>query len=153
MRETDFNQLIKTLKGKRVPFSVVFELTKRCNLRCLHCYLPDGRTGGEDELDLTEIRTVLDDLAKAGCLKLTLTGENLPSERIFERSILTARRKGLPSPSLQTGHSSPPESERFFSRPLPWQWSAVSTGPPRGFTIGLPAAPAHLISPSARSSG
>jgi len=95
MKETDFDQLIKTLKGKRAPFSVVFELTKRCNLRCLHCYLPDGSTRGEDELDLTEIRSVLDDLAKAGCLKLTLTGGEPTLREDFSEIYSYSQKKGF----------------------------------------------------------
>lgn len=95
MKETDFNQLIKTLKGKRAPFSVVFELTGRCNLRCLHCYLPDGGSGEARELELKEIRTVLDGLARAGCLKLTLTGGEPTLREDFPEIYSYSREKGF----------------------------------------------------------
>lgn len=56
---------------KSIPLSVSFELTHRCNLRCRHCYLaPDHRR----ELKTAEIVGILDQLAEAKTLMLTLTG-------------------------------------------------------------------------------
>lgn len=58
---------------RNIPFNVMFELTHRCNLRCQHCYQHHPkRTAGE--LTTEEWRRVMDDLAEAGTLYLTLTG-------------------------------------------------------------------------------
>lgn len=54
-----------------IPLSVLFELTYRCNLRCKHCYVVDR---GEKELSLSEVKDILDQLAAANCLFLTLSG-------------------------------------------------------------------------------
>ncbi len=56
-----------------VPRFCVWELTLACNLRCLHCgsYAGDRR---EDELSLEEALGVADQLAAAGCEKVTLGG-------------------------------------------------------------------------------
>lgn len=32
-------RLNSKLKGKRYPLSVMIDLTERCNLRCVHCYI------------------------------------------------------------------------------------------------------------------
>ena len=47
------------------PFLVALNLTRRCNLRCAHCYLDAGtrRRGDPDELDTAEVRDVLDQIA------------------------------------------------------------------------------------------
>ena len=47
------------------PFLVAFNLTRRCNLRCAHCYLDAGtrRDGDADELTSGEVEAVLDDIA------------------------------------------------------------------------------------------
>ncbi len=47
------------------PFLVAFNLTRRCNLRCEHCYLDAGtrRNGGPEELATPEVTAVLDDIA------------------------------------------------------------------------------------------
>jgi radical SAM protein with 4Fe4S-binding SPASM domain len=61
------------------PLGATIELTLRCNLRCVHCYnfdravpYPKERAGAE--LTPPEILSLLDDLARAGCLFLSLTG-------------------------------------------------------------------------------
>jgi radical SAM protein with 4Fe4S-binding SPASM domain len=56
-----------------VPFQVLFELTGRCHLDCVHCYLPHPRPGA-DELTLAEIARILDELRAAGTLFVSFTG-------------------------------------------------------------------------------
>jgi radical SAM protein with 4Fe4S-binding SPASM domain len=60
-----------------VPLAVTLELTLRCNIRCTHCYNFDRgapRPAAAPELALPEIRTLLDDLRRAGTLYIALTG-------------------------------------------------------------------------------
>ena len=47
------------------PFLVALNLTRRCNLRCAHCYLDAGTRadGGSAELSTDEVRSLLDDIA------------------------------------------------------------------------------------------
>jgi AdoMet-dependent heme synthase len=56
-----------------VPFQVLFELTERCDLHCVHCYLPARRSDAV-ELTLAEIARVLAELSAAGTLFVTFTG-------------------------------------------------------------------------------
>lgn len=56
----------------RLPLYGTFEITARCNLACRHCYMCDYRD--EEELDLSEIFRILDEIAAAGCLNLLITG-------------------------------------------------------------------------------
>lgn len=60
----------------RVPFSVHFDLTFRCHQRCVHCYLPeDWRRGeGPPELETSQVKSILDQLAAAGTFFLTFSG-------------------------------------------------------------------------------
>lgn len=62
--------------GKRVPLSGSLEVTFRCNLRCVHCYLGDKRSGapGQPELTKAEMCGILDQVTDAGTLWLLLTG-------------------------------------------------------------------------------
>lgn len=48
------------------PFLVALNLTRRCNLRCAHCYLDAGARsdGAEAELDTEEARGLLDGIAE-----------------------------------------------------------------------------------------
>jgi len=57
---------------RKVPLEVLLEVTHRCNLPCVHCYLPDHLDHGE--LTFAELEGLFDDLAAAGTLFLTMTG-------------------------------------------------------------------------------
>ena len=61
------------------PYLVALNLTKRCNLKCDHCYL-DATTkarGGTDELSTEECYRVIDQIAEVnqGCLLVITGGE------------------------------------------------------------------------------
>lgn len=71
------DELLSQLAGRRYPVGGTLEITERCNLACLMCYInrPAGsREAIAQELSLPQIRGVLDQLAQAGCLSLLLTG-------------------------------------------------------------------------------
>jgi len=59
-----------------VPVSVIAELTRRCPLSCLHCYLPEtrGRAKAAGELNTAQWKDILEQLARAGALYLAFTG-------------------------------------------------------------------------------
>src|SRR3989454_6591095 len=54
-----------------VPFAVHFDITYRCNERCIHCYLDHDDHG---EMTTSEIKGVLDQIAEAGTFLLTFSG-------------------------------------------------------------------------------
>ncbi len=61
-------------QNKRL-FSAVFEITYRCNEKCIHCYVDDKSKADEKrELTLPEYKSVIDHLASMGCMALLLTG-------------------------------------------------------------------------------
>ena len=63
--------------AERIPVAVLFELTRRCNLNCRHCYLTAAERHGErraEELDTAAVKTALTEWAAAGVLFLTLSG-------------------------------------------------------------------------------
>ncbi len=55
------------------PLIVWFEITRRCNLTCSHCYIDAGRPR-EHELDFSEVRTVLEDLKRLGTFCIVFAG-------------------------------------------------------------------------------
>lgn len=58
----------------RKPFILELEITRRCNLKCVHCYAEAQDKAFADELTLEEIHTVLDDGRDLGIRELSLTG-------------------------------------------------------------------------------
>ena len=65
------DRLISRTVQKHRPLSVHFDLTYRCNERCVHCYLDHDDHG---ELTTAECLKVLHDLARSGALFLTFSG-------------------------------------------------------------------------------
>jgi radical SAM protein with 4Fe4S-binding SPASM domain len=63
--------LVKTLE--RVPRTCVWELTTRCNLRCIHCECNAGRHR-KNELSTTEALDLCEQLADLGTEKVSLSG-------------------------------------------------------------------------------
>ena len=61
--------------AERVPLTGMLELTRRCNLQCVHCYLgeADRRVQGA-EMSTDQVLDVIDQITAAGCLYLTITG-------------------------------------------------------------------------------
>ena len=70
------------------PYLVALNLTKRCNLKCDHCYL-DATTkagGGSDELSTEECYRLIDQIAEVnkGCLLVITGGEPLVRPDILD---------------------------------------------------------------------
>jgi AdoMet-dependent heme synthase len=60
-----------------IPLGVHFDLTYRCHQRCIHCYIPESWRRGEGpgpELTTAQVKSILDQLAKAGTFFLTFSG-------------------------------------------------------------------------------
>jgi radical SAM protein with 4Fe4S-binding SPASM domain len=76
----------------RVPLSVQFDLTYRCNERCVHCYLDHDDHG---ELTTAEVKHVLDQLAAEGTLFLIFSGGELLLRKDFFELVAYARELGF----------------------------------------------------------
>jgi radical SAM protein with 4Fe4S-binding SPASM domain len=57
-------------KRRAIPLHVVWELTKRCNLKCYQCYV----SAPDTELSTARSLALISELADAGCMGVTLTG-------------------------------------------------------------------------------
>ena len=80
--------------AERKPI-VVWNITRRCNLRCIHCYSDSDAREYPGELTWDQSRDVLDDLAQFGVPGLLLSGgEPLIHPRFFDLAGY-ARAKGL----------------------------------------------------------
>ncbi len=88
----------RRLARRRVPISVTFELTRRCNLRCIHCYLGPQESqleAASGEMDTAQVKGVIDEIVAAGCLYLLLTGGDPMMRKDFGEIYRYAREQGL----------------------------------------------------------
>jgi AdoMet-dependent heme synthase len=83
------DRLISRTVEKHRPLSVHFDLTYRCNERCVHCYLDHDDHG---ELTTAECLNVLEDLARSGTLFLTFSGGEIFLRPDLYEILAAARR-------------------------------------------------------------
>jgi len=84
--------------AKRVPIDGSMEVTKRCNLTCVHCYnnLPlSDQQARRTELTLGEHCRILDELAAEGCLWLLYTGGEIFVRKDFLDIYAYAKKTGF----------------------------------------------------------
>lgn len=84
-----------------ILFEAQFELTYRCNLRCCHCNIvPEP---GKEELTTEEVCSILDKLAEAGCIMLTLTGGEIFARQDCVEILAHAKKRGFYTTILTNG--------------------------------------------------
>jgi radical SAM protein with 4Fe4S-binding SPASM domain len=77
-------EVVPKLASERRPI-VVWNITRACNLKCVHCYNDSGARKAEDELSTEEAKIVLDDLAEFGVPSVLFSGgEPLMRPDLFE---------------------------------------------------------------------
>lgn len=75
--DTEFSAKInKAARKKRFPLHAMFELTYRCNFRCIHCYITEEQKMArkEKELKTKDIFSILEQLRDLGGFYLGFTG-------------------------------------------------------------------------------
>lgn len=85
----------KVTRG-RVPAAGSIDLTHRCNLRCIHCYVGDARgNAGGGELGTDQWRRIIDEITDAGCLFLLISGGEPLLRADFPAIYTHAKTNGL----------------------------------------------------------
>lgn len=74
-------------------YSVIFEITPKCNFNCVHCYLRDHHCS--NELSYDEIIEIIDILFEKEVLFLTLTGGDIFTRKDFLDIYLYVKKKGF----------------------------------------------------------
>ena len=107
----------KTVK-ERIPIDGTIELTRRCNLKCPYCYAVSDSS--KKELTYKQICHILDEIAKAGCFWLTITGGEPLLRQDFLSIYTYARKKGLIIVILTNGTLITPRIADYFVKYPPY---------------------------------
>lgn len=78
-------------RSKSKVFSVLIELTYNCSEKCIHCYNPGASRSDQEhgmrqinkELTLDEYKNIIDQLYEQGLVRVTLSGGDPFSKKIF----------------------------------------------------------------------
>ena len=93
-----FADFTRRVTAARIPLDGSIELTHRCNLRCVHCYLGDQdaiRRHRQDEMSTRQIMNLIDEIVDAGALNFTFSGGDPMVRKDFPELYIYAVKKGL----------------------------------------------------------
>ena len=83
---------------QRIPLFGSIDITHRCNLKCIHCYMKsstDTKKNTLKELNTDQWKTIIDEITEAGCLFLLISGGEPLLRQDFTDIYLHAKKNGL----------------------------------------------------------
>ena len=75
--------------------SLQFELTSRCNERCIHCYIPNGKKNAGFDMSFERFKYILDQYAEMGGLQVTLSGGEALMNKDIVKMLWYCREKDM----------------------------------------------------------
>lgn len=96
-----YQKIVKKTVDENIPFTVHFDLTYKCNLKCVHCYIVPAEE--EKELSTEEIKSIIDQLAEANTFYLVFSGGEIFVREDFFEIAHYAREKGFALRLLTNG--------------------------------------------------
>ena len=65
---------LEEVQGRPLISCLQFELSSRCNERCIHCYIPNGKKDKGFDMPMKKVLSILDQFAEMGGIHVTLSG-------------------------------------------------------------------------------
>ena len=96
--EEYLEEFVAKAERLHVPLAGSLELTHRCNLDCVHCYLgprAERQAHQDREIGTARIHALIDEITEAGCLNLLITGGEPLLREDFPEIYRHAKENGL----------------------------------------------------------
>jgi radical SAM protein with 4Fe4S-binding SPASM domain len=103
------------------PYTGQIELTRRCNLKCVHCYYSGGGEPRRKELSTGEWKKLLMVIAREGCIFLTMTGGEPLVRDDFLEIYAYAQKKGFVITLFSNGQAFTKEIVRYLEKNRPFR--------------------------------
>ena len=65
---------LEEVQGRPLISALQFELSSRCNERCIHCYIPNEKKNHGFDMPLPKVKSIIDEFAAMGGIHVTLSG-------------------------------------------------------------------------------
>ena len=75
--------------------AIQFELTSRCNERCIHCYIPNSKKDAGKDMPTEKVLSLIDEFAEMGGLQITLSGGEVFMHKDIIRIMQYCREKDM----------------------------------------------------------
>lgn len=86
---------LKEKQGRPLISALQFELSSRCNERCIHCYIPNKKKDTGREMPVEKVFSIIDEFAEMGGLSVTLSGGEAFLNKDLVSIVRYARSKDL----------------------------------------------------------
>ena len=93
--ETTQEFMLSIDKEKPHLKSIQFELTSRCNERCIHCYIPNAKKNDGKDMTFEQVCNIIDQFAEMGGLHITLSGGEVFLHKDIIRILQYCREKDM----------------------------------------------------------
>lgn len=125
------SELARSANEKRIPFSLSFELTARCNQQCKMCYVckpAHDRSAKEKELSALQWLTLAKEARDAGLFWVTLTGGEIFLREDFKEIYSGILELGLMVQIFTNGTLITPEMVKWLKTMPPYKISITLYG-------------------------
>lgn len=86
---------LEEVQGKPLISSLQFELSSRCNERCIHCYIPNHKKNIGKEIPLEKVKKIINEFSEMGGIHVTLSGGEAFLHHNLKDITLYCRKKDL----------------------------------------------------------
>lgn len=86
---------LEEVQGRPLISNIQFELSSRCNERCIHCYIPNEKKNAGHDMPKEKVMDILDQLAAMGGLHVTFSGGEAFLHKDLIELVRYAREKDL----------------------------------------------------------
>lgn len=93
--ENTQNHNLEAAQRKPRLNAIQFELTSRCNERCIHCYIPNAKKNEGKDMPIEKVFSIIDELAEMGGLYVTLSGGEVFMHKDVIRIMQYCREKDM----------------------------------------------------------
>lgn len=86
---------LEEVQGRPLISNIQFELSSRCNERCIHCYIPNDKKNHGFDMPTEKVKDLLDQLAAMGGIHVTFSGGEAFMHKDLIELVRYAREKDL----------------------------------------------------------
>lgn len=95
IKENTQDFFLEQVQKKPRLSALQFELTSRCNERCIHCYIPNQKKNDGNDMPTDKVFSLLDEFAVMGGLHVTLSGGEVFLHKDIDKILKYCREKDL----------------------------------------------------------
>lgn len=86
---------LEEVQGRPLISCLQFELSSRCNERCIHCYIPNEKKNKGFDMPTEKVKSILDEFSAMGGIHVTLSGGEAFMHKDLIEIVQYCRKKDL----------------------------------------------------------